>query len=154
VSPPAAAEGSEQTLLNTIERGGDRFFQFVQRNWKGVGVASLCAAFIAQPEKFTKPAGKVVTKVIESGADVLKELIRSIVKIPGDAISNPKSFGGAMLTFAIIFGLGGLWMILRHFRIKGRIISEDSPSTKATIPKATLTVKPQTIFARIKRGLV
>ncbi len=150
----AAEEGSEQTLLNTIERGGDRFFQFVQRNWKGVGVASLCVAFITQPEKFTEPTKEVGAKVIESGADVLKELIRSIVKIPGDAISNPSSFGGAMLTFAIIFGLGGLWMILRHFRIKSRIILEDNPGTKAIMPQSTSSVKPQTILARIKRGLV
>ncbi len=146
----AAAEGSEQTLLNTIERGGDRFFQFVQRNWKGVGVASLCAAFIAQPEKFTEPTKEVATDAIESGADVLKELIRSIFKIPGDSISNPKSFGGAILTFAIIFGLGGLWLILRHFRLKSRMITGDNPVTKAGTAKSSLFVKLQTILSRPK----
>lgn len=146
----AAEEGSEQTLLNTIERGGDRFFQFVQRNWKGVGVASLCASFIAQPEKFTEPTKEVGTKVIESGADVLKEVIRSILKIPSDAISNPKSFGGAMLTFAIIFGLVGLWMVLRHFRLKSRIIAGDNPGTKATIAKSLPFVKLQTILSSKK----
>lgn len=146
----AAEEGSEQTLLNTIERGGDRFFQFVQRNWKGVGVASLCAAFIAQPEKFTEPIKEVGTKGIESGAGVLKELIRSIVKIPGDAISNPKSFGGAILTFAIIFGLGGLWMILRHFRLKNRMIAGDNQGTQAAMTKSSPLVKLQTMLSRPK----
>ncbi|MGD9558698.1 MAG: hypothetical protein AB7V25_16855 [Mangrovibacterium sp.] len=146
----AAREGSEKTLVNAIERGGDRFFQFAQRNWKGMSVATLCAAFLTQPEKFTAPAGEMGQKVVESGADVVKELIRSILKIPSDAISNPKSLGGALLTFSIIFGLGGLWMILRHFRVKSRINAGANPGTKAPMAKSSPFVKLQSILSSQK----
>ena len=118
----AIREGSEKPLLDAIERGGDRFFQFVQRNWKGMGVASLCAAFITQPEAFAEPGFKAVKEVgksvIENGADVLKETAKTVSKSTVDAMTSPQSFGGGVLTFAVILslGLGGLWMILRHFK--------------------------------------
>jgi hypothetical protein len=118
----AIREGSEKPLLEAIERGGDRFFQFAQRNWKGIGVASLCTAFIAAPEAFTEPGFKAVKDVgksaIESGADLLKEVVKTVAKNTSDAIANPKSFAGGVLTFAVIIslGLGGVWMVLRHFK--------------------------------------
>jgi len=118
----AIREGSEKPLLDAIERGGDQFFQFAQRNWKGIGVVSLCAAFIAQPEVFTEPglnAAKEVGKTaIESVAGLLKETVKTASKSTVDAMTSPKSFGGAVLTFAVIIslGLGGLWMILGHFK--------------------------------------
>ena len=120
----AIREGSEKPLLDAVERGGDRFFQFAQRNWKGMSVASLCTAFITDPEAFTKPpfdAGKEVgKKAIESAADLLKEMMKTASKSAVDVMTNPKSFGGGVLTFAVILslGLGGLWMILRKFKGK------------------------------------
>jgi len=118
----AIREGSEKPLLDAIERGGDRFFQFVQRNWRGVGVASLCAAFIAEPKVFAEPGFNAVKEVgktvIESGAGLLKETVTTVSKSTADAMTNPKSFGGGVLTFSVIIslGLGGLWMILRNFK--------------------------------------
>lgn len=120
----AIREGSEKPLLDAIERGGDRFFQFAQRNWKGMGVTSLCTAFIVQPEAFAEPGFKAVKEmgksVIENVADVLKETTRTVSKNTVEAITNPQSVGGSMLTFTVIIslGLGGLWMILRHFKGK------------------------------------
>jgi len=120
----AIREQSEKPLLEAIERGGDRFFQFAQRNWKGMSVASLCAAFITQPEAFAKPGFKAAEEVgktaIERGTDLLKEMVNKASKSAVDVMTNPQSFGGGLLTFSVMvsLGLGGLWMILRHFKLK------------------------------------
>jgi len=120
----AAKEGSEKTLLSTIERGGDRFFQFAQRNWKGISVATLCCTFMMQPEAFTKPAGETIKEIgktaIERITDLLKETAKTGIKRFFDSLTTPQSFEGAALTYSIIatLGLGGLWMILGYFRQK------------------------------------
>lgn len=56
----AIAEGSERQLIDTIERGGASFFSFAAKNWKGMTVTALCAAFVTQPRSFTEPSAEVV----------------------------------------------------------------------------------------------
>ena len=120
----AIREQSEKPLLEAIERGGDRFFQFAQRNWKGISVATLCGTFMMQPEAFTKPAGETIEEIgktaIERITDLFKETARTGIKRFFDSLTTPQSFEGAALTYSVIatLGLGGLWMILGYFRQK------------------------------------
>ena len=92
----------------------------------------MCAAFITQPEIIVHPAFNAAKEVgktlIESIADLLKDTGKSAAKGAFDALTNPQSFGGGLLTFIVIvsLGLGGLWMILGCFRKKNN--SEDKKS--------------------------
>ena len=96
----AVAEGSESLLLETFEKGGDRFLQFLQRNWKGAGVAALCAAFVTQPEAFTKPLADTASRACSSALYHL---------------SHPGSAKGALLML-IVVGIPVLLITLRLLR--------------------------------------
>ena len=106
----ALTEGSERTLIDTIERGGDRFFRFAERHWKGISIAPLGIAFASQPEAFVKP-------VAEAGEHVLTRTIERAI----EAISHPQSLGGAISTFIIFATL--LWFLFQSGSAFARFIS-------------------------------
>jgi cobalamin biosynthesis protein CobD/CbiB len=69
-----------------------------------MSVAMLCNAFLMRPEAFTKPV-----------ADVVRKFLTEIVKEPFNAVMNPQSWGGAILTFALLvtFSAMGMWFIAK-----------------------------------------
>ena len=60
-----------------------------------------------EPEAFTQPA-----------ADAVKSVTGNVAKETFDALKNPQSFGGGLLTlgFLVAFSGLGMWFITRPFR--------------------------------------
>ena len=83
----AVAEGSERQLIDTIERGGARFFEFAAKHWKGMTVTALCAAFVTQPRAFTEPAG---------------EAVRSMGGHAIEVVGRPEGFPGLLLALLLV----------------------------------------------------
>lgn len=82
----AIKEGSESTLISSYERGGERFLKFLERNWRGAGVAALCTAFAVHPDGIIRP-------ITESIADIVNKVVGHV--------AHPESLGGACLMLLI-----------------------------------------------------
>jgi len=90
-------EGQKDQFLRLLARHGEAFLQFVERNWKGIGIAAACTAFVTNPEAFTKPAADVAVGMVGHVVDGTGQAV------VGVATKQPYLF---LACFAALCGFG------------------------------------------------
>ncbi len=106
-------EGQKEPFLVGLGRHGEDFLKFVERNWKGMGIAAACVAFATQPRAFTEPAADVASGAIRHAMDNASRTILGV------ATHQPLVF----LASTTVFVAGLLLLSRRYLPILKTVLS-------------------------------